>query len=354
MWAGPRAVLLGHDPYDPSTWVATASALGTQAPDTSVYIYPPWVVAVLLPLGALPLVAASLVWLALGLGAAIVATRAALRRLLPDRPRDHAIAALALLVSWVGVLTLIIGQWGYFLVAALFTAAVALRDRRPVVAGIASLALLAKPQLFLFTAPAIAVHALWPREGTRPPRDGVLAIAIALAGTIVLVAAGWILLPSWWPTWIQVIGAQQTRPFSDTVAGLVVALFGPGALPMAPVAIAALALSALTFHPAGDAWLPVWTALSIVGAPYTNSYDQIVLLVPVVLAAGALHRRDVRASRRVLWAGALILLLATPLLYWAALVRHSETFGALVSLSIFAIVTGSLWRYRRDPARLAA
>ena len=99
--------------------------------------------------------------------------------------------------------------------------------------------------------------------------------------------------------------------------------------------------------------MPVWVSLSIVGAPYTNSYDQILLIVPVVLAAGVLHGRSLRASRAVLWGGAAILLIVTPVMYQIALIRHSETFGAIVSLSIFALVTGSLWRYRRTVDALA-
>ncbi len=354
IWAGPRAVLTGHDPYDPSSWVATATALGTQVPDTAVFIYPPWVTVPLLPLGALPLPIASALWLTLSLVAAIVATRVAIDRLLPGRARDHAVIAVALLLSWVGLLTLIIGQWGYLLVAALFAAILALRNGRPVIAGVAALAFLAKPQLFVFTALAFAAHALWPRRrGEGAPRDGALAVGVAAAGALCLLVVGWVVLPSWWPTWLQIVGAQQTKPFSDTVAGLFAALFGPGAVPLAWLVVAALAALALTFHPRGDAWMPVWTSLSVVGAPYTNSYDQILLLVPIVLAAGALHPRSLRASRAVIWAGAGILLIVTPLMYQVALIRHSETFGAIVSVSIFAIVTASLWRYRRDTTRLS-
>jgi len=354
IWAGPRAVLTGHDPYDPTSWVATATGLGTQVPDTAVFIYPPWVTVPLLPLGLLPLPVASALWLVASLVAAIIAMRAALHALLPGRARDHALVAVTLLLSWVGLLTLIIGQWGYLLTAALFIAILALHRGRPVVAGFAALAFLAKPQLFFFTAVAFAVHALWPRPGEKaPPRDGAIAVGVAGGAALALVAVGWLVLPSWWPTWFEIVGAQQTRPFSDTVAGLFAALFGAGAVPLAWLAVAALAVVALTFHPRGDAWLPVWTALSIVGAPYTNSYDQILLIVPVVLAAGALHARSPRASRRVLWAGCAVLLIVTPLMYEVAVIRHSETFGAVVSLSIFAIVTGSLWRYRREPARLS-
>jgi hypothetical protein len=351
IWAGPRAIVTGHDPYDPSTWRPLSVALGTQLFNTPVYIYPPWVGVPLIPLGLLPLPVASAVWLVAGLAGAVLALRLALRELLPDRPGDHAVAAFALLMSWVGLLSLILGQWGYLLVAALFGAVLALRRGHPTLAGLAALAFLAKPQLFLLTAPAFAVHALWPeRPGQGPPRDGVRAVGVMVAGALALVIAGWLVTPSWWPTWVQIVLPQQTRPFSDTVPALLVTLIGDAGLVLAPFVVLALTAVALTFHPRGLAWMAVWPVLSLLAAPYTNSYDQIVLIVPIVLAAGVLHGRAPRASRAVLWAGAAVLLVATPLMYRVALIRHSETYGALVSLAVFAIVIAALWRYRREGA----
>ncbi len=46
--------------------------------------------------------------------------------------------------------------------------------------------------------------------------------------------------------------------------------------------------------------------------------------------------------------------MVTPLLYEVALHRRSETLGGIVPLAIFAIVTASLWRYRRGPTMLGA
>lgn len=350
IWAGVRAVVLGRDPYDPATWAATAAALGTQTPDTPVYIYPPWVAVPLLPLGLVPLPLVSILWLVASLAAAIVATRAALRAWLPDRTADHAVAAVALLLSWVGMLTLVIGQWGYLLVAALFTSILALGQGRPVVAGLAAAAMMAKPQLFLLTAPALAAHALWPeRPGGRPPRAGAVAMLVALGSAVALVAIGWIALPSWWPAWPQLVGGQQTRPFSDTLPALLLTIGGPSAVLLSPLVLLALVAVALRFHPRGDGWLPVWMVASIASAPYTNSYDQILLFVPIILAAGALRGRSPQRSRAVLWLGAAVLLVLTPLMYEVALLRRSETLGALVTLTVFAIVAGSLWPWRRDP-----
>ena len=355
IWAGPRAFLTGADPYDPSTYGATAARLGTQPPDTAVFIYPPWVTVVLLPLAALPLRVASIIWLVTSVAAGVVGLRALLAAYLPERPLAHAVAAAALLLSWVGLLSLVIGQWGFLLVGALCAIVLALRAGRPALAGLVAVALIVKPQLFILTAPALAIHVLWPEPGRAIARAGLRFVAAAVGLTVALVAVAWLLIPSWWPNWLRYIGGQQLRPDSDTIPALLLTVAGPLGLALAPLAVAALVAIALLFHPRGDAWLPVWFALSIAAAPYTNSYDQILLVVPIVLAAGVAARRAGNAGWLVLGAGALILLVATPVLYEVAVRRHSETLGALVPLGVFAAIVIALWPVRRaGPDPLAA
>ena len=354
IWAGPRAFLTGTDPYDPSGWYAAAVALGTQAPDTAVYIYPPWVTLVLLPLGALPLLLASFLWLGASLALAILALRTALGTLLPGRWPEHALLAATLVLSWSGVVNLTIGQWGHILVAAIFATVLALRRGRSAVAGLAAVALVVKPHLFLLTAPALAVQALWPTEGRAPARAGVRFVAVALGVAVALVAAAWIVFPSWWPSWLQGVVGQQVQLTRNTVAGFLGVVFGPSGTPFAPLVILALVALALRFHPRSPGWLPVWTALSIVVVPYASSYDHILLIVPVVLAAGALLPMSPRASRFVAIAGAAVLLLLTPVVYGIAVLRHGESHSVVVPLAVFAIVTVGLWRFRTPPATLPA
>jgi hypothetical protein len=104
---------------------------------------------------------------------------------------------------------------------------------------------------------------------------------------------------------------------------------------------------ALRFHPRSDAWLPVWLTLSFAAAPYTNSYDQILLVVPVVIACGIALRQSARRAWIVLGVGATVLIVVTPLMYELAVRRHSETFGVLVPLAVFAVVVGVLWPHAR-------
>lgn len=343
MWAGPRAVLLGLDAYDPERWVATATALGTQPPDTTVYVYTPWVLVALLPLAAIPLTVASLLWSLGGLALALLGLRALLRAFLPGIAWAHALVVLTLLLSWTGMLAFVLGQWDHLLIAALCAAVLALRRARAAPAGLAALAMLAKSQLFVVAAPALALHALWPRADAARTRAARTAVAIALAGGIALVAVGWLVVPQWWPTWPREIGGQMLQPEWATISALLGTVLGPGADRLYLVVLAGLAALALRFHPLSDAWLAAWLALTIAGAPYTNSYDQVILVVPLVIAAGAARERSVRASATVLIGGALLLLMGTPAFYTLALVRVSETYSVVVPLLAYALIIAALW-----------
>jgi hypothetical protein len=79
------------------------------------------------------------------------------------------------------------------------------------------------------------------------------------------------------------------------------------------------------------------------------------LIVPIVMASGVAARRSRRASWIVLGLGAIVLLVGTPLMYGLALMRHSETYGVLVPLAVFAIIVVTLWPLRRvhEPAARA-
>ena len=63
IWAGPRTILDGGDPYDASSWSASVARLGTEPfDDPRLYSYPPYVAVTLLPLAVLPLALAAGLW----------------------------------------------------------------------------------------------------------------------------------------------------------------------------------------------------------------------------------------------------------------------------------------------------
>jgi hypothetical protein len=344
IWTGPRAFLEGADPYDAATWLETAVRIGAYPPDTAVYLYPPWVILALLPFALLPANAAGAVWTVIGIVAAVVAVRALLRAYLPDLDWAHGVIGLVLVISAPATVTFLTGQWTFIFVAALVTIVLCLRARRPVAAGLLAVVMLVKAPLFVFTASALAVRALWPSGAD--PRTGRRFVLVGMAAGIATIATSWLIVPSWWPAWLDHVAAVQVAIEPVTIQTLFIRLFGSNGGWVAAPVLLGMVVAALQFDPRSDGWLPVWFALSSAGVVYSNTYDLLLLVVPIVLAAGALASR--RRAALVVIAGAVLLLIVM----WYLHTTDVRGYAAGVALLAFVIITAALWPERREVAAL--
>ena len=336
IWAGGRAIVLGLDPYDAASWQETAVSLQGQSPESRVYGYPGWIAVAMIPLGLLPVRDAALVWMVAGIALAAIAVRALLRSRVRGLPAAHTLVGLSLLMSQPALVAFYDGQWSFALLA-LTCVAILLMHRRPALAGLAgAAAVLAKPQLFLIALPALARDA--------PRRSAVAALAL-IAAAIGLSLA---LAPGWPAEYLRHV-LQARLPDRPRVTTLPTALFdliGPAGLWLAALALVALALASLAFR-RGDARLAVALSISLAFAPYTWSYDQLLLLVPLVLGCGVLLRTSRARALALVTAGAGLLLVAAAVLHGVyAEPRGSESFNGLVSAAIAALVTALLWPHR--------
>jgi hypothetical protein len=345
IWAGPRAFLLGFDPYDPATWRATQVAVGAGTNlFSAVYLYPPWVTVALVPFALLSPRDGVVVWTVLGMLSAVIAMRALLRAYLPDADWAHGIVGLLLTISAPAAVTFLTGQWTFFFVAALAAIVLCLRAKRPVAAGVLALTMLVKPPLFVFSALGLAVQALWPRGPD--PKMGRRFVLVAVCAGLAAIVISWLIIPSWWPAWFEHIAVVQVGIEPVTIQTLFFQLFGPSGGWLAPPAILLMVLAALQFDPRSDAWLPVWLSLSIAGVIYANTYDLLLLLIPMVLAGGALT-----PSRRalVIVAGAVLLF---PFMWYLHTI-YVRGYAAGVALLIFVLITAALWPQRREVRGIA-
>jgi hypothetical protein len=336
--AGPRALLIGADPYDLATWADTAARVGTAPFDTVVYAYPPWAALALLPFALLPVTIAGALWSVSGMTAMALAVRALLRAYLPGRAWMHGVVGSLVLMSAPAVVTLLIGQWPFVLVTMLAAIVLLLRTDRPVAAGLVAAGMLVKPQLFVFSAAALAVRGLWPGGDPAGRRFVVAATAAGLATVMI----SWVLIPSWWPAWFQHSPAVLLSIEPVTIQTLFITVFGANGGWLAPPVLLAMVAAGLRFHPLSDAWLPVWFALSSAGVVYSNTYDELLLIVPIVLAAGALKSR--RRAALVIVSGSVLLFVVM----WYLHTIYARGYAAGVSLLVFVIITAALWPQRRD------
>lgn len=330
-WAGARALAIGIDPYDAATWRAAVARLGTQMPDTAVYGYVPWVALALMPLALVPLEVAAWIWMIATVTAAAIVLRALLRALLPGQALLHGAFGLALLGAQPGYHALVLGQWSFALLAAIGGAVLALRSGHPGRAGVALLATLAKPQLFVFTA----VRFLSERRVAR----------VAIPAGLGIVVAATAALPQWIAAWTAAVAPARVAR-NATIPVALADLVGPAGTVAGYLAILLGVAIAAGFGLRGDASLAVWLALSSAGAIYTWSYDHLLLLVPIALAGSVLSSDRLAAARRVVLVALGILTLVSPIFYAIAVVRHRESFSALVPVLIFGILVWALWPER--------
>jgi hypothetical protein len=339
-WAGPRAVLAGVSPWDPAHYPAARIAFDTQRDDAMVLNYMPWTVIALLPLGLLPLEIAAWLWMGLSMICAALALRALLREFLPGRAVAHGALGLALFAGQPGFHTIVLGQWALLLMSAVAAIVLSVRAGHARRGGLAALALLAKPQLFVWTALGLAIPAFFDARYRR-----FVAFAIVIAGA--LVVSAWLAFPEWFPAWISDIPARRTGRSAVLFSAFGQLLGTPGRVLAVAVVGAGLVLAS-RFVPGSDPWLAIWLALSSAGAIYSWSYDHVLLFVPLVIACGVLAAAGrERASHRLAIGGALIFLLVSPIFYAIGVWRRDETFSIAVPVAFFLAIAWSLWPYRR-------
>jgi len=339
-WSGPAAFLRGVSPWDPARYSDMAVALGTKTPDALVYDYMPWTMFGLLPLALVPLEVAGWIWMALGMTAATFALRGLLRAYLPGLAAPHAALGFALFAGQPGFHAVVLGQWSLVLMSGVAAAVLALRRRRPALAAVPSLVLLIKPQVFVFTALGLALGAL-----RRPLFRRYVLVAVALAVTVVAVT--WLAVGDWLTPWLADIPGRRTERSAVLISALN-ELFGPTGRVLAALLILAGAFVATRFTPGSDASLAAWLGLSSAGAIYSWSYDQVLLFVPIVMAAGVLLRASRARATRFVLAWAAVLIVVSPILYAIGVERHDETFSAVVPDAAFVSIVALLWKHRRD------
>lgn len=345
VWSGARGLVLGVDPWDPTKYYGFAVSVGTKTPDALVYDYWPWVGFAVAPLAMVPLEVAGWIWMLLSMTCAAFALRGLLRAFVPARPVLHAAFGAALFIGQPSFHAIVLGQWSLLLMSAVAATVLALRAARPLRAAASSLLFLAKPQVLVITAVGLAYGAF--RE---PLFRRYVMFALLLAGAVVAVT--WFgAPPDWFAHWIEDIPPRRTIR-SAVLPSVLNQLIGPSGRLIAYALIAlAAALVALRFRPGSDASLAAWLSLSSAGAIYSWSYDQVLLFVPAVITAGILTRRSERAGRNFALAAAGTLLFVSPVFYAVAVLRHDETFSALIPLGFFVAIVLLLWR---DPAGAAS
>jgi hypothetical protein len=337
IWAGPRTILDGGDPYDAAAWSASVARLDTELfDDPAVYSYPPHVAIALLPLGALPLRVAAFIWAWAGLALAAVGLRALLHTFVRGQPVAHAAAGLALTISQPAAISFLTGQWSHVLLAASAGLVVAFAPARRDGLGALTAVLTVKPQLFALTVPAFVLAAAW--RG----RSRLAWTMVGAAAAPSLVAL--VVRPGWWISWAEAVPFARSQEPNITTLLASTRPLGTAGLIVTAIVIAAGAVIATASGPRSLRWLALWLVFGVMAAPYSRSYDHLLLLVPAVVAGTVLTERGAALGivamtlLLVIGSWAMMLIVAPP--------RGSESLSAAIAVAGFAIVAVP-WFLRR-------
>lgn len=342
-WAGARVYVTGGDPYDPATWPGRVQQLGGQDSATPVFLYPPWVLFVLAPLGFVDLPAAASIWIGSTLIFAAVGLFLILDLRVRDLPLAHTLVAFALVGSQPGIVNFYSGQWSFFLIGALSLAALCAAQGRQSLAALFGSVMLIKPQLFLVAAPMLLRIAV--ARGQRR-----LAITLVALGAAAALASA-IVFPRWWEPWSGVPAERLGNIRAASLPNALRDVFGDAGLITAVAALLVLIALAFAFSPRSDAAWPVWIGVSLNAAPYVFVYDQVILLVPLALAAGIIGRDRPGRALLVTAAGVATLVVGGTLLHAFPGVEHGTlSYNGLAQFAVVLLLTGALWPYRREPA----
>ncbi len=268
--------------------------------------------------------------------------------------RHTSLLAAAVVVSWVGLLGLIDGQFDAIILASLAGAMLLAWHQRSLAAGLVLGLTLLKPTL-LWPVPIFILLALWPNR-----RQALRFAAGFLLMVVVFLLASWSRLGSWVHHLTGFAGAVGTQqPDLAGLPGLLRAApvsWGLGTGPTAPTSLALVALALLAMVVFGI-WMmisPDWRRVSPVGRvswavalpvgiwllaiPYAHPNDDLLLLPLFMLTVGRDARRVHGLGLQLSGAVVVLVLLIWPggLLPWQ------------VGLALLLVLSAGVWRWRTD------
>jgi len=345
-WKAGQLVVSGVSPYDGAAWIDAQKQYDSFhlqqfiSRGDPVWIYPAWSVLLFVPFGLLPYPAGPwalyLAYVAVGLFAAVLFVRS-----LPARWQPGAELAIALVALFQPfVIADRYGQFGSFLLLGVVLVYLGLRDRRALPLAAGALILFVKPQLFLVLVPVVLVLLV---------RAGAWRLIAITTATLVIVAVATTLR---YPESLGFLGrgaSDHAAVFTIYSTTWALAHYVAPAV-WVPLAIAFVAIATLTTTQAvralpDDLRLAGVVAgaalLSIVVAPVDFHYDQVPLVLAVVLAV-AVGRRPAQIA--VVWGLAAVIPWFVFFIELGVGGRDSQSLSGIVPLLIAPL----LWLVTRS------
>ena len=295
-WLAGHMVTQGGDPYSALQWVAGHHAFGVTWIPNQAYVYPLPLSLLFVPLGWLPLHQAFIVWVALSIMMIMVALT-----LLLKTQAGSGLLAIPLICGIIffrpTILTLFTGQISGWLLLLLAITATLWENGKWEWGGLVLPLLMLKPNL---GAPLVFLLGLWLLFQKR--YKAILAMVFM---GMILIVIGFLQNPHWLSAYWSIGNTKLAETFggSPTVWGLgalighnqttVTLIIGSAAALMIMLGFfRAILQSHASMRPVGVLALAICVTLLV--TPYTWTYDQLLLVLPITAAILAMNRNGVR------------------------------------------------------------
>lgn len=375
-WSAARTVWQGGNPYDFAPGSLFHQIANSAGGDSDVFLSPFFLTLLFMPLAALPLNLAALVWLLFSQATLAFSAFLIVGLTGPRFTPQTMFQIVLLVVFWrYSFEVMILNNLSILMLGATVVSYYCSRTKKPFRAGLAATLLLLKPQLFFLTLPLLLVVPTTPGQpdlddSTRASwlnRETYWRWLGFAAGCGVFGVYSFAVFPGWLAEWLRSAGGRYTPQFDNEMASVrSVAALLMGNTFVTPVylflagvvSLAALAAWWRNRHNERDFTflLAVVVCLNLLAAPYTRSYDFCLLLIPLLFGYFKLRQLE-KAARRVgrsnfryspLWWG--LVVLAWPLHLLA--VNTTFAWENLVPLSLL-VATVLVWRRYVQPAKSA-
>ncbi len=343
---GVKALVLGLDPYDPRTWPDLRRSFGGTVIQDPACNYPLWVLVLFAPLALFPFSLAVPLWMTASEFALVVSV--GLLAVATDFRRSRWLTFSALLGSLLFrpfVVSLTSGQMLPFLLLVVAAASFAYVRGQSFWSGFLLGLVIAKPHLFILFLPAVGLLFLTRRDWR--------ALGGLLVSIMALFITSWLIRPGWlWP-WLGARAKAGLTFGTPTLWGLAFDVVGPEHWILAG-ALTAVLVSGLTLflivRRSGDPAFGIGLAVcgSLLVTPYLWNYDQLLLLVPALIAFGCMSGNPL--PKIAMW---FVVMFVIPWgLFCVANLRGFDPLSAFVTVVIMICL--SITCRGRDRARVSA
>jgi hypothetical protein len=330
-WAAWHLAFRGADPYSAQALESVRHAIPGLGPQPAVLFTPPWALPLVTPFALLPYEASRVAWFLASISL-VLGSVAVLWRFLGGPRRSIGVAFAVAMIFPPTLLMLRQGQIDPWIVAGvagfLYWTEV---ERRDALAGLCLALASVKPQLL---AGVWVACALWVVERRRW-RVAVAFVGAIVASTLVVVARD----PNVVSQFLRVYTSGAPARWATPTAGYYLrSWLGVERFWLQFLAPSAVVIGSAWYwarHRATWTWtaaLPVLLWASVLGSTYAWTYDQVVLLGPILAATVALVRNGWN-PRAASWMAALIALnVATLLLHRV----HTDEFFIWLAPALLA------------------